>query len=103
MRNDCTYLLTILGREWHRTYIEINAVPWGTVKTITPTGGGKAIEVNEQTPIRVPVPEGEFTVVVAGPDGTEKSETVKATNDSPGSLTPVYGEGIDVDKILSSH
>ncbi len=84
------------------TYIEINAVPWGTVKTITPTGGGKTLQVNQQTPIRVPVPEGEFTVVVAGPDGTEKSETVKATNDSPGTLTPVY-EAIDVDKILSSH
>ena len=83
------------------TYIEINAVPWGTVKTITPAGGGKAIEVNQQTPIRVPVPEGEFTVVVAGPDGTEKSDTVKATNDSPGSFTPVY-EAIDVDKILST-
>ena len=84
------------------TYIEINAVPWGTVKTITPAGGGSAIEVNQQTPIRVPVPEGEFTVVVAGPDGTEKSETIKATNDSPGNFTPVY-EAIDVDKILSSH
>jgi hypothetical protein len=54
------------------------------------------------TPIRVPVPEGEFTVVVAGPNGTEKSETIKASNDSPGSYTPVY-EAIDVDKILSSH
>jgi hypothetical protein len=84
------------------TYIEINAVPWGTVKTITPAGGGKAIEVNQITPIRVPVPEGEFTVVVAGPNGTEKSETIKASNDSPGSYTPVY-EAIDVDKILSTH
>ena len=84
------------------TYIEINAVPWGTVKTITPAGGGQAIEVNQMTPIRVPVPEGEFTVVVAGPNGTEKSETIKASNDSPGSYTPVY-EAIDVDKILSTH
>ena len=84
------------------TYIEINAVPWGTVKTITPAGGGNAIEVNQQTPIRVPVPEGEFTVVVAGPNGTEKSETIKAANDSPGSYTPVF-EAIDVDKILTSH
>jgi hypothetical protein len=84
------------------TYIEINAVPWGTVKTVTPTEGGKAIEVNQMTPIRVPVPEGEYTVVVAGPNGTEKSETIKATNDSPGSFTPVY-EAIDVDKILKTY
>jgi hypothetical protein len=84
------------------TYIEINAVPWGTVKSVTPAGGGKAIEVNEMTPIRVPVPEGEYTVVVAGPNGTEKTETIKASNDSPGTFTPVY-EAIDVDKIVSTH
>ena len=84
------------------TYIEINAVPWGTVKSVTPAGGGKAIELNEMTPTRVPVAEGEYTVVVTGPNGTEKSETIKATNDSPGTYTPVY-EAIDVDKILSSH
>ncbi|MGH9493235.1 MAG: hypothetical protein ACRD2K_07015, partial [Terriglobales bacterium] len=92
----------IFGTAPATTYIEINAVPWGTVKTITPTGGGKAIEVNEMTPIRVPVAEGEYTVVVAGPNGTEKTETVKAMNDSPGSFTPVY-EAIDVDKILTTH
>ena len=84
------------------TYIEINAVPWGTVKSVTPAGGGKAIELNEVTPVRVPVAEGEYTVVVTGPNGTEKSETIKATNDSPGTYTPVY-EAIDVEKILNAH
>ena len=84
------------------TYIEVNAVPWGTVKSVTPTAGGNTIEVNEMTPVRVPVPEGEYTVVVTGPNGTEKTETIKASNDSPGAYTPVF-EAIDVDKILSTH
>ena len=80
-------------------YIEINAVPWGTVKTVASSKA--TINVNQETPVRVPVAPGEYTVVVAGPDGDEQTQKVTVTNDSPGSFTPVF-EKIDVDKILQS-
>jgi len=83
------------------TYIEINGVPWGTVKTVT-SAAGKVIEVNQPTPIRVPVSPGEYTVVVTGPNGQEQSEKINVSNDSPGSYTPVF-EKIDVDQILQSN
>jgi hypothetical protein len=82
-------------------YIEINGVPWGHVKTLTPTSGN-AIQIDKDTPIRVPVAPGEYTIVVAGPDGRELSQKVTVTNDSPGSYTPVF-EKINVDQILQSN
>jgi len=59
------------------------------------------INVDQETPVRVPVAPGEYTVVVAGPGGDEQTQKVTVTNDSPGSFTPVF-EKIDVDKILQS-
>jgi len=80
------------------SYMEINAVPWGTVKTITPAKG-PVIELNKETPLRVPLGPGDYTVVVTGPDGDEQSQKITVTNDSPGSYTPVF-QKIDVEKIL---
>jgi hypothetical protein len=82
-------------------WIEINGVPWGTVKTVT-SASGKVIQVNQPTPIRVPVNPGEYTVVVDGPSGEEQSQKINVTNDSPGSYTPVF-EKIDVDQIMQSN
>ena len=81
-------------------YIEINAVPWGTVKTIT-SAKGNVIDVNKETPLRVSVAPGEYTVVVTGPSGDEQSQKLTVSNDSPGSYTPVF-EQINVDKIMQS-
>jgi serine/threonine-protein kinase len=83
------------------TYIEINAVPYGTVKTIT-SDKGKTIAVNQETPVRVPVGPGTYTVEIAGPDGSSQSAKVTVSADSPGSVTPVF-EKIDVQKILQSN
>jgi len=83
------------------SYIEINGVPWGTVKTVT-SSAGNVIQVNQPTPIRVPVGPGEYTVVVTGPNGEEQSEKINVTNDAPGTYTPVF-EKIDVDQILQSN
>ncbi|HZR27788.1 MAG TPA: protein kinase, partial [Terriglobales bacterium] len=83
------------------SYIEINGVPWGTVKTVT-SANGNVTEVNQPTPVRVPVGPGEYTVVVAGPNGEEQSQKINVSNDSPGSYTPVF-EKIDVDQILQSN
>ena len=82
-------------------YIEINGVPWGTVKTLT-SANGNVTQVNQPTPIRVPVGPGEYTVVVDGPNGEEQSQKITVSTDSPGSYTPVF-EKIDVDQILQSN
>ncbi len=84
-------------------YMEINAVPWGTVKSVT-NGSGEALQLPAEThtPLRLRVPPGEYKVVVAGPSGVEKSETVTVSEESPGSYTPVF-EAIDVEQILRTY
>jgi len=84
-------------------YVEINAVPWGTVKYLEPANGGARIQINEPTPVRVAVIPGEYKVVIAGPDGTEKADQVKAADGIPGNSTKTVFEQIDVDQILKQH
>ncbi len=85
------------------TYIEVNAVPWGTIKTVVSKDGKVKIDVNEATPARVPVPAGEYTVTVAGPDGKEMTEDVNATDDQPGSTSKLVFQQIDVERIVNEH
>jgi serine/threonine protein kinase len=84
------------------TYVEVNAVPWGTVKYLEAVKGGYRIDVNQPTPLRVAVPAGDYKIVIAGPDGAERTDEIKATNDIPGSYSTVF-EQIDVESILKSH
>ena len=79
------------------TFIEINAIPFATVKSITSADGKVKLTPNELTPARIGVPPGDYEVVLAGRDGTEKTEKVSATNDAPGSVKSVF-EPIDVEK-----
>lgn len=84
-------------------WVEVNAIPWGTVKSITSTDGDEIqIGSDTQTPLRIALPPGEYKIVVAGPKGEEKTETVKVSNESPGSYVPVF-EAIDVEKIVITH
>ncbi|HYX70941.1 MAG TPA: hypothetical protein VE825_17530, partial [Terriglobales bacterium] len=76
-------------------------IPWGTVKSITSVDGKVSLSPNEQTPARIAVPPGDYKVVVDGPDGQEQSVDVKATDDIPGSITPVFQQ-IDVDQIINA-
>jgi hypothetical protein len=79
------------------TYIEINAVPFATVKSITSADGKVKLTPNEITPARIGLPPGDYEVVLTGRDGTDKTEKVSASNDSPGSVKSVF-EPIDVEK-----
>ena len=72
------------------TYLEVHAVPWGTVKTVTSADGKISIAVNQPTPVRVNVPPGNYTVVVAGPEGEEKSEEVTVYENQPGDCNAVF-------------
>src|SRR6266850_3544871 len=79
------------------TYIEINAVPYATVKSITSADGKVKLAPDDITPARIAVPPGDYDVVLTGRDGTEKTEKVSATNESPGTVKSVF-EPIDVEK-----
>lgn len=55
------------------TFAIINAEPWGTVKTVIPANGDPARIMNNQTPLRLELPRGRYTVKMEGPNG-EKQE-----------------------------
>ncbi len=82
-------------------FIQVNAVPWGTVKSVAATDGSLTRAVDQPTPLQVAVPPGEYTVIVSGPDGQEQSQTVKVGADAPASYQPVFGS-VDVDAIVNS-
>ncbi len=83
-------------------YVAINAIPWGTVKSLDSADGKTSIPVNQMTPVRITVPAGEYKIVIAGPDGKERSEPIKASRDVPAACTIVF-EAIDVEQIVNSH
>lgn len=84
------------------SYVSINAVPWGKVKSFAPADGKDPIVVDDVTPLRIAVPAGEYKVTIAGPNGAERTEQVRASREAPTSFTVVF-EAIDVDKIVNSH
>jgi hypothetical protein len=78
-------------------------MPWGTVKSIRQLDGRyqKDYKENNQTPMRLELPAGEFELTIAGPTGQEKTERVKVSPKSTGSVTPVF-EQLDVEKIVNA-
>ncbi len=86
------------------SYIEINVTPWGKVKSITTVDGKRTIELPAETvtPLRISVPPGDYKITLAGPDGSEQSEMVKATDDTPGTCCNIVFQQIDVEKVLNA-
>ena len=68
-----------------------------TISEFLSADGRVKLSPDEITPARIPVPPGDYDVVLTGRDGTDKTEKVSATNDSPGSVKSVF-EPIDVEK-----
>ncbi|HTK95033.1 MAG TPA: hypothetical protein VL382_05295, partial [Terriglobales bacterium] len=86
------------------TYIEINVTPWGRVKGIVTADGKRTVELpaDKETPLRIAVPPGDYKVTMAGPDGSEQSELVKATDDTPGTCCNIVFQQIDVEKVVNA-
>ena len=53
-------------------YAELNAGPWGTVKEVRSLDGQTVRTVNDQTPLRLELPPGQYKVSVEGPNGEKK-------------------------------
>jgi len=84
-------------------YVEVNAIPWGTLKSAKQLDGGftETYQKDNQTPMRLSLPTGEYEITVSGPGGQEKTERVKISARSAGSVTPVF-EQLDVEKIVNA-
>jgi tetratricopeptide (TPR) repeat protein len=54
------------------TYAEINAEPWATVAAVVPANGDAQSIIGQQTPLRVKLPPGEYSVTLEGPRHQEK-------------------------------
>jgi len=93
-------------RIWPATrdaYVEVNAVPWGTVTSARQLNGSfhEDYKKDNQTPMRLALPQGEYEITVTGPSGQEKTERVKISPTSTGAITPVF-EQLDVEKIVNA-
>jgi hypothetical protein len=83
------------------TYVEINAVPWGKVTSIVSTDGKFKVDVNQETPVRVNLPAGDFVVNLTKPDGSPEKQTIKVAKGSPVSIAPVF-EAVSANEIVKS-
>jgi len=84
-------------------YVEVIAQPWATVKSLTSTGAnGKVIPVNEQTPVRVKVPAGEYTITLVGPNSQEHTGQVSVGSGKPAQYSYVF-EAVDAAKIVGAY
>ena len=84
------------------TYVQVNAVPWGTITSINSTDSKFLLNLNQETPLRVPLAPGEYTVNLKGPSGEQRIKQIRVSDDSPGSYTEVF-QVIDVEQLLNSH
>lgn len=50
------------------TYAEINAEPWATVTAVDPASGDAQKIIGQQTPLRVKLPPGQYSVTLQGPN-----------------------------------
>jgi len=83
------------------SYVEVIAQPWGTVKSLT-SASGKVIAVDEQTPVRLQVPAGEYTITMAGPNAQEHTGKVSVSPGKPAQYSYVF-EAVDAAKIVSAY
>ncbi len=54
------------------TYAEINAEPWATVTAVTPVSGEAQSILGQETPLRIKLPPGKYSVTLLGPNHEAK-------------------------------
>jgi tetratricopeptide (TPR) repeat protein len=84
------------------TYAEINATPYATVTSITSQDGRFKVALNQETPVRVALPAGTFTIEFKGPNGEAATETLSNVGaGSPGSITHPF-EAVSANEIVKT-
>lgn len=83
------------------SYAEINAEPWGTVKQVSALNGESVLEVNDTTPLRVPLPAGQYLVRVEGPNHQTETITVEVPAQGGKSYFVLFQKP-DIQKIVTS-
>jgi hypothetical protein len=84
------------------TYAEINATPYATVTKITSADGRFKLALNEETPLRVALPAGTFTVEFKGPNGETATETISnIASGTPGSISHPF-EAVSANEIVKT-
>jgi serine/threonine protein kinase len=82
------------------TYAEINAEPWGTVKAVEPAKGDSRSVIGAETPLRVKLPPGQYSVVLNGPNREEERVEVTVPQQGGASCFVVFKKP-DLNRILS--
>jgi serine/threonine protein kinase len=72
------------------TYAEINAEPWATVTAVAPASGDAPSIVGQQTPLRVKLPPGPYTVTLQGPNHEEKQVGITVPQSGGASCFAVF-------------
>jgi hypothetical protein len=82
------------------TYVQINAEPWGTVKEIVSSEGKSLSRPDEQTPARLSLPRGRYTVTMSGPTGETKQLQLEVPGREGNSYFVLFSKP-DIDRMLS--
>ena len=82
--------------------LEIYAVPWGTVKTVSSVDGKTRIDVNQATPMNMMIAPGNYLVVIASPEGQEQWGNVTVSEANSARYQVVFRQ-IDVQEIIRGH
>jgi tetratricopeptide (TPR) repeat protein len=82
------------------TYVQINAEPWGTVKEIVTSEGKSLSRPDEQTPARLSLPRGRYTVTMSGPTGETKQLQLEVPGREGNSYFVLFSKP-DIDRMLS--
>ena len=82
-------------------FIEITAQPWATVKTVV-SRDGKVVIPGGTTPMRITASAGQYTVVLAGPDGEEDREQVAVVAGRRSTCNHVF-EVVDAKRIVATY
>jgi hypothetical protein len=79
----------------------VEAVPWASVEKLVDTQGG-VTQVHQETPVRLGLPPGKYTIYLSGPNGQQRTEMVSVGAANPTtSRTPF--EVVDVEKLLGAY
>ncbi|PYX86148.1 MAG: hypothetical protein DMG68_16325 [Acidobacteria bacterium] len=81
------------------SYAEINAEPWATVRNVNSAKGELVRAVNDQTPLRVDLPAGQYEVTLEGPSGQQKRVRVEVPEQGGKSYFVIFHKP-DVAQIL---